>query len=238
MWAELSPPLEPGGSDRVGQFTVERRHKERALRYFLKRAGDYHRRVERGPLKILRRRERDAILEMASFRPRQSMLDVGCGQGFYALEAKRRGMRVCALDVLPSMVTPLAGAVDEVLVGDIEEFRTRALFDCVVCAGVLDFVLEPPRAFANLCRLVAPGGRLVLLVPRSGLGGLVYRVEKMSFGMRINFFDVGWFERMIRGTSLAISRWAHPLPFNTALLLQHRGAQASRAPSRYVGATK
>jgi SAM-dependent methyltransferase len=212
---------------------VQERHKERALRYFLKRARDYHRIVERGPLKFFRRRERNAVLELASFRRSESMLDVGCGQGFYAMEAVRRGMVVSALDVLPSMVLPLASRVDEAIVGDIEDFRPSKQFDCVVCAGVLDFVVDPHRAFENLSRLIAPGGRLVLLVPRSGPAGLVYRLEKLSFGIQINFFDVAWFQGRVRGTALAVRRWAHPLPFNTALLLQHAGPRVNllrRAP--------
>jgi 2-polyprenyl-3-methyl-5-hydroxy-6-metoxy-1,4-benzoquinol methylase len=222
LWAELPSLWELRAGDAQGRFRVQQRHKQRALQYFLRRAKDYHRIVERGPLKLLRRRERTAVLELAGFRPKETMLDVGCGQGFYAIEAKRRGMKVCALDVLPSMVAPLAATVDQVVVGDIEDFRSGAEFDCVVCAGVLDFVLDPHRAFSNLCRLVAPGGRLVLLVPRSGPGGLIYRLEKMSFGMRINFFDIQWFWRVAVGTPMVVRRWAHPLPFNTAVLLQRR----------------
>lgn len=232
MWGDPSLLLEMSGGERSARFAVQARHKERALQYFSKRAQDYQRRVERGPLKLLRHRERSAVLELAKFRPHESMLDVGCGPGFYALEAKRQGLKVCALDALPSMVAPLAGVIDEVLVGDIERLRLRAQFDCVVCAGVLDFVLNPARAFANLCRLVAPGGRLVLLVPRSGLRGWVYRLDKMRFGVRINFFDVPWFQRMAERTPLVVRRWAHPLLFNTAVLLQHRAHSRARSSLR------
>jgi SAM-dependent methyltransferase len=222
------PAPDPYARDGRGPFRVREQHKERALRYFLERARDYHRIVERGPLKFFRRRERNAVLELASFRPSESMLDVGCGQGFYAMEAVRRGMVVSALDVLPSMVLPLASRVNEAIVGDIEDFRPGKQFDCVVCAGVLDFVLDPHQAFINLSRLVAPGGRLVLLVPRAGPAGLVYRLEKLSLGIQINFFDLAWFQGRVKGTALAVRRWAHPLPYNTVLLLEHAGPKIDR----------
>jgi 2-polyprenyl-3-methyl-5-hydroxy-6-metoxy-1,4-benzoquinol methylase len=43
---------------------------------------------------------------------------------------------------------------------DVEDLRGIGTFDRVVCAGVLDFVVDPDLAFANVCRLVASGGRL------------------------------------------------------------------------------
>jgi 2-polyprenyl-3-methyl-5-hydroxy-6-metoxy-1,4-benzoquinol methylase len=211
-----------GALQKSDDFRVKERDKQRALQYFAAKSSHYYRTVERGPLKWLRKRERNAVLQLAAFQPGRTMLDVGCGQGYYAIEAKRSGMKVCALDVVPEMLASLLPSVDSVQLGDIEDFQTDFQYDCVVCAGVLDFVLKPEQAFLNLSRLVAPGGRLVVLVPRSGPGSLLYRLEKLAYGMRINFFSVGWFVRLSAGTPLSVCSWIHPLPFNTAVLLEHR----------------
>lgn len=202
------------------QFRVQERDKQRALEYFATRSNHYYQRVERGPLKALRERERTAVLRFAALSAPGSMLDVGCGQGFYAMQAKRRGMRVGAVDAIPGMLVRLASEVDEVHLGDIETFRSDREYDRVICAGVLDFVLDPERAFLNLCRLVAPSGRLVLLVPRRGLGGLLYRLEKLTAGFRINFFDLGWFQQLADRTRMRVAGWSTPLPTNLAILLE------------------
>ncbi len=201
------------------RFQVQERDKQRALEYFAVRSKHYYRCVERGPLKFLRDRERKAVLRFAELAAPGTLLDVGCGQGFYATHAKRLGMKVCALDATPGMLVRLADEVDEVRLGDIETFRPEQEFDRVICAGVLDFVLDPERAFLNLSRLVAPGGRLVLLVPRSGLGGLLYRLEKLTAGFRINFFDLHWFRQVAARTLLRVVGWSNPLPTNLAILL-------------------
>ena len=202
------------------QFGVQERDKQRALEYFAIRSNHYYRRVERGLLKPLRDRERAAVLRFAALSAPGTMLDVGCGQGFYAMEAKQRGMNVCAIDPIPGMLVALASEVDEVQLGDIETFRSDREYDRVICAGVLDFVIDPERAFLNLCRLVAPSGRLVLLVPRRGIGGLLYRFEKLTAGFRINFFDLGWFEQLAVRTRLRVVECSNPLPTNLAILLK------------------
>ena len=70
------------------------------------------------------------------------------------------------------MVKRLEGLVDKAEVADIETIPTQQKYDRVICAGVLDFVLKPETAFTNLCQLVSPQGRLIVLCPRKGPGGL------------------------------------------------------------------
>jgi hypothetical protein len=69
---------------------------------------------------------------------------------------------------------------------------------------------------------------LVVLVPRSGPGSLLYRLEKLAVGMRINFFSLDWFVRLSAQTPLEVCSWIHPLPFNTAVLLEHRRPSVPR----------
>jgi 2-polyprenyl-3-methyl-5-hydroxy-6-metoxy-1,4-benzoquinol methylase len=212
-----------GGTDANATLQTElpdvlrARQKDRALDYYSRIADGYHRRVARGPLRVLRNRERAAVLELARLLPGLSLADVGCGSGYYALEAKRRGLRVCAMDAVPEMLAQLDGYVDEVRLVDVEALSAWRAFDRVICAGVLDFVADAERAFANLCALVAPGGWLVVLAPCAGPGGWLYRAEKMLFGLRVNVFEPSWLKERAHRYGLRPAELRRPLPFNVAL---------------------
>ncbi|HYZ90442.1 MAG TPA: class I SAM-dependent methyltransferase [Myxococcales bacterium] len=191
--------------------------KKRALSYYSRIADGYHRRVARGPLSPLRQRERAAVLELARLIPGLSLADVGCGSGYYALEAKRRGLHVCAIDAVPEMLAQLDGDVDEVRLFDLDSLGPWRAFDRVICAGVLDFVANVEQAFANLCALVAPGGWLVVLAPCAGPGGWLYRAEKALFGLRVNLFEPAWLQDRARKHGLRPGELRRPLPGNVAL---------------------
>ena len=191
--------------------------KKRALGYYSRIANGYHHRVARGPLSALRQRERNIVLHLARLVPGLSLADVGCGSGYYALEAKRRGLQVCAIDALPEMLAQLDGQVDEVLLGDLESLTGSRVFDRVICAGVLDFVANVEQAFANLCALVAPGGWLVVLAPSAGPGGWLYKAEKALFGLRVNVFNPDWLKGQSRRHGLRPAELRRPLPGNLAL---------------------
>lgn len=203
------------------EFRVRASDKEKAISYFDKVSQDYDNTVSWGILKIPRDRERKAVLEFADLnRPGTTLADVGCGAGFYSLLGKKHGMTVHSFDTSPGMVQKLAPIVDKSQVADIENMDSSFKYDTVICAGVLDFVLRPEVAFNNLCRLVAPQGRLVVLCPRVGLGGLFYRLEKYFFGIRINLFRDHWLAQLAEKEGLVLEATCHPLPTNMALLFR------------------
>src|SRR5262249_51164447 len=160
--------------------------KQRALRYYAIRSHSYGRSCEEGMLRSLRRKERKLMTRFAAFAPGLTMIDVGCGPGFYALQAKRNGMTVCAMDAVSTMLDHLRDRVDQVYVADLENFPCELRYDRVVCAGVLDFVVDPERSFRRLSSLVAAGGRLVVLAPKEGLFTWLYSAEKRLAGIHVN----------------------------------------------------
>jgi 2-polyprenyl-3-methyl-5-hydroxy-6-metoxy-1,4-benzoquinol methylase len=192
--------------------------KRRALDHYARIANGYHRRVEFGPLlRALRSRERRAVVDLLALERGVSLADIGCGNGFYAVAAKRLGLRVCAIDAVPQMLAALAGSVDEVRIRDVEDLSGIGEYDRVVCAGVLDFVLDQERAVANVCRIVAPGGRLVVLVPARSPGGYYYLFEKRLFGFRVNLFTPSWLSARIAAGGLRVVDVRRPLPWNLAV---------------------
>lgn len=207
-------------------FRVTNEDKQRAVRYYNGLAQNYDAHVKRGGLGFPRRLERTAVLEAACLDPSvRTVLDVGCGSGFYALEAKRHGAQVCAIDLAPDMVTRIRERIDEAWVADVEKLRLDRTFDRVICAGILDFVSDPEAAFRNLCRLVTPGGRLVLLCPRVGIGGWYYRIEKWYQGFRVNLFRSEWLLAIAEEYDLELVDKRKPLPTNMVLALQRKAAK-------------
>ena len=203
------------------EFRVQLEDKQKAIDYFESVSKDYDGTVSKGILRIPRDLERAAVLKYAKLdQPGATLIDVGCGAGFYSLEAKKAGMKVWAVDASPGMVLRLQDKVDVTEVVDVETMDFATKFDRVVCAGVLDFVFNPEKAFRNLCSLVAPGGRLVILSPRKGLGGLFYRVEKHFFGIHINLYTLDWLRKIAEENGLVLRAHEHPLPTNMAVLFE------------------
>ena len=115
--------------------------------------------------------------------PGERLLDLGCGGGRHAFEALRRGAEVIALDAdrleLKRVAAMMAAMLEE---GEVPEgavglpLRATALelpfedasFDRVIAAEVLEHIPEDGRAMAELARVLRPGGRMSVTVPRYG----------------------------------------------------------------------
>ena len=116
-------------------------------------------------------------------RPGMTVLDLGCGEGRHAFEAYRRGARVGALDHGAEEVTTTrrwldaigaageapAGARAEVVRGDLRALPVPdASVDRVIAAEVLEHIPDDAAAVAEIARVLAPGGRVAVTVPRYG----------------------------------------------------------------------
>jgi ubiquinone/menaquinone biosynthesis C-methylase UbiE len=104
-------------------------------------------------------------------RPGDRVLDIGAGSGTDTLIAARAaapGGRVFALDMTPAMLAKLrknvalAGAANvEVVEGNAESVPLPdASVDVVTCNGVLNLVPDKAKAFAEIFRVLRPGGRV------------------------------------------------------------------------------
>jgi 2-polyprenyl-6-hydroxyphenyl methylase/3-demethylubiquinone-9 3-methyltransferase len=95
--------------------------------------------------------------------PDSLLLDLACGGGVLAPHLAGRGHRHVGLDLSPTAL-PVARAHGVVPVrGDVLHLPFRdAVADVVVAGEVLEHVPDPERLVAEACRVLRPGGVLVL----------------------------------------------------------------------------
>jgi 2-polyprenyl-3-methyl-5-hydroxy-6-metoxy-1,4-benzoquinol methylase len=162
----------------------------------------------------VRARESRLVYEVLNLREGASVLDAGCGPGLYARAMHERGHKVWAVDFAPEMVERVRQHVYRSEVADLEELALGRTFDRVLCLGVLEWVRSPEAAIERLADHLAPGGRLVVLVPRKGPGGWIYQYQKRKHGLAARLYSPAGMRRRGEAAGLRYRRHVTPAPHN------------------------
>lgn len=113
----------------------------------------------------------ERLVTVVGAEPGATFLDAGCGTGFNAVRLARRGFRVHGVDFAPPVLAEARGNVARAEVDErvsLSQANVLALpfddrsFRYVLCWGVLMHIPEVERAIAELARVLAPGGRLIV----------------------------------------------------------------------------
>jgi SAM-dependent methyltransferase len=106
------------------------------------------------------------LLDASELRGRR-VLDVGCGTGWFSRELEGAGARVVALDIGVHLLEKVAGKCGAARVaGDACRLAFPAgTFDVVVSSECIEHTIDPRLALAEMCRVLKPGGVLVVTVP-------------------------------------------------------------------------
>ena len=144
--------------------------------------------------------------------PGQSVLDLGCGFGRHAFEVYRRGADVVAVDRSAAEVEQVqAWFAAMAAEGEAPaEARARAVrgdllalpfddasFDVVIASEVLEHIPDDAQALAEVARVVRPGGRVAVTVPR-------WWPERVCWALSRSYHDVdGGHVRIYRGDEIA-----------------------------------
>jgi ubiquinone biosynthesis O-methyltransferase len=115
------------------------------------------------------RLERQLILELVGDVSAKRVLDVGCGDGEFAVELAKRGAIVTGIDASTAMIDAAkarakqhdAGVVFRVAMAEHLPFPAEQ-FDVVTAITILCFVEDAAPVFREIARVLRPGGRLVI----------------------------------------------------------------------------
>ena len=113
--------------------------------------------------------EQDLIFKLVGEIAGYRVLDIGCGDGDLAVKLGRRGATVVGLDASQAMLDATRMRASEkhtdvaLCLGLAESlpFADQS-FDIVVAVTILCFVAEAEQTFAEIGRVLRPGGRLVI----------------------------------------------------------------------------
>jgi arsenite methyltransferase len=109
--------------------------------------------------------------ELGSLEAGERVLDLGCGSGTDTLIAAQMvgpDGSVTGIDMTPEMLAKARGAVAEAGAANVELLEAEAerlpfpgaSFDVVISNGVIDLIPDKDAVFAEIFRLLSPGGRM------------------------------------------------------------------------------
>jgi SAM-dependent methyltransferase len=116
--------------------------------------------IDRRKIHIIRR-------ELALLPSGATVVDLGCGAGSILARATRDDDFSIAADHDPSLVASAARAGSRPVLLDLDKDLPLASssIDVVLCTDVIEHVVEPGKALAEMDRVLRPGGTVIIFTP-------------------------------------------------------------------------
>lgn len=164
--ADVGDPVLARDRERLAQ--VKREQAELADRYFSTNAADWD------TIRALHVAEKDveaAMVDVIGAKPFETLLDLGTGTGRLLELFAPLYHRAVGIDASTAMLAVARANLDQagvnhaqVRLGDVYNLPLpRNAFDVVTVHQVLHYLDEPERAIAEAARVMAPGGRLLIV---------------------------------------------------------------------------
>ena len=140
---------------------------------------------------------REDIIEIASGSGSiDSVLDVGCGAGYTGLRLKEIGaQKVEGIELSASSYIKAQDSLDKVYHGSCEDeilLKKIGLYDCILCADILEHLKDPWLTIRILKYHINKGGRLIASIPNIRYYKVLFNL--LFFGVW-NYEDSGILDR-------------------------------------------
>ena len=103
----------------------------------------------------------------------ETLLDVGCGTGFFLKAASEAGLETCGIDISAVAVglSQQASPQSDVYVRSMEDLAGMGPFGYVTAFGSLEHCPDIGRALLEINKVLSPKGRFIAMVPNSKYEG-------------------------------------------------------------------
>lgn len=145
------------------------------------------------------------------------VLDLGAGGGRHALRAAELGYKAFALDLSPDGLLEMKSWIESVSQGSLMVSSIVAdgtslpfkdeTFDAVICSEVLEHLENPKDVLAEVARVVKPGGKVGLSVPRTYPEAICWLISKeyhSAKGGHIRIFTRSALHRLTKESGLKL----------------------------------
>lgn len=160
-----------------------------------------------------------------------SVLDLGCGEGFFLKEAAARGFEIAGSDFSSFGFThqnPETLEKTDFRAGDFvnNDLFGGELFDLVVCHNVIEHVIDPHRALERIGEYVSPNGVAIVLVPNDWgrfheviLAGTAKEESRMFAPPdHLHYFNAATFHKYIESCGYSVEDAISDYPIDQFLL--------------------
>lgn len=132
-------------------------------------AGWYNRLLEEGDDTYQEKLIKPNLIRILSPQSGEEILDVGCGQGFFAREIAKSGAKVVGVDVageLIKLAKDQSGKNETYLTLSAEKMTSlnSNRFDAAICVLALQNIKNLQGALTEVSRVLKPSGRFVLIL--------------------------------------------------------------------------
>lgn len=123
---------------------------------------------------------RDILDVLDGYKNPGSLLDIGCGCGFFLKEAGEFGWQVLGVDPSRKSVNHARSLIgDAVVCGTLDEVPADRRFDAITLINVLDHMVNPFRQLQKVQNLLAPDGIVYLRFPNGLFHSFMTRLFKI-----------------------------------------------------------
>jgi SAM-dependent methyltransferase len=142
------------------------------------------------------------------------VLDIGCGDGSFLLEARRAGWQVMGTELNPAMAREQGLDVQENLgqIGDKERF------DCITMWHTLEHMRNIPSTLKRVATLLDGQGRVVIAVPDwGGIQAKIFRERWLHLDVprHLYHFDMGSLRSGLESAGFSLERhWHHEFEYD------------------------